>query len=99
MILAEDLAMNDVTFSKDINVLKENICWVVFRFPDSSVKFLRTTLREDVLDGVEPEDNSLYDLDRQRWFNLNRVAGSQIEIYTSIPELSEVDLFANKFIV
>lgn len=86
-------------FSRDINLLKDNVCWVIFRFPDSSLKMLRTTLNLDLLEGIDPENNSLYDLDRQRWFNLKRVEGSQIEIYLEPPELKGVDLFANKFIV
>lgn len=91
--------MAEEQFSQDINILREKVCWVIFRFPDDSLKFLRTTLREDILEGLEAEEDSLYDLDRQRWFNLNRVAGSRLEIYTTMPNLREVDLFANKFIV
>jgi len=94
------MANNEVGFSRDINLLRENICFVDFRFPDGTVKRLRTTLNRAMLEGIEPVENCLFDLDRQKWFSLARVEDSQIEIYSeNPPELKGADLFANKFIV
>ena len=53
--------MRDLEFSRDISLLKENLCWVIFRFPDDSLKMIKTTLREDLLEGLDVEENSLYD--------------------------------------
>lgn len=86
-------------FTRDLQVLREHVCWVVFRFQDGSVKALQTTLREDLLEGLPSKENCLYDLEKQKWFNLNRVKGSQIEIYLTVPELTEVDWFANKYLI
>jgi hypothetical protein len=90
--------MNNLEFSRDINLLKENLCWVIFRFPDNSVKMIKTTLREDLLEGLEVEKDSLYDFLTYSWLNLSKLGGSKIEIYLKEPILREVDLFANKFI-
>ena len=30
--------MSDLEFSCDVNLLKTNLCWVIFRFPDNSLK-------------------------------------------------------------
>lgn len=85
-------------FSRDIKLLNEGVCWVVFRFSDQSLKMICTTLRVDLLEEIKPKENALYDFDTLQWFSLFRVKGSQIEIYKSRPQLKEVDLFANKFI-
>ncbi len=90
--------MRDLEFSRDISLLKENLCWVIFRFPDDSLKMIKTTLREDLLEGLDVEENSLYDFLTYSWLNLSKVNGSKIEIYLKEPILREVDLFANKFI-
>ena len=86
--------MSDLEFSCDVNLLKTNLCWVIFRFPDNSLKMIKTTLRDDLLEGL----HSLYDFITYSWLNLSRVSGSRIEIYLAEPVLREVDLFANKFI-
>lgn len=90
--------MKDLDFSRDVNLLKTNLCWVIFRFHDNSLKMIKTTLCKDFLEGLKIEPDSLYDFLTYSWLKLSKMDGSEIEIYLKEPELKEVDLFANKFI-
>ncbi len=82
----------------DFHLLETDLCWIIFRFADNSLKMIHSTLRSDFLDGLEIKENSLYDFETKSWFCLDRVRGSKIEVFLEKPQLREVDLFANQFI-
>jgi hypothetical protein len=88
----------------EINDLYKEVGWVVFRFSDASVQFLRTTLNPEILKSIPgnsgPRDNELYDLDKFKWVPLPQNQESLVEISVSAekPTLSGVDLFVNRFI-
>jgi hypothetical protein len=79
-------------------VLLSGIYWVVFRFSDDSKKIIRTSLDPTVV-GDKIKRGFLFDLMTQNFFSLERVSGASIEIYDELPDLMEVDWFANRYIV
>lgn len=82
----------------NINILKEKMCWVIFRFPDDSIIFIQSTLNPDLLNGKIVKENSLYDFYRDCSFPLDLVKDTELEIFHEKPNIREVDLFANKYI-
>ena len=87
-----------MTYSTDISLLLNGVYWVIFRFEDGSVKLIRTSLNVEYIDNnVKP--GHLFDSLSNRYINLDRLSSSSIEIYSDRPDLSEVDEFANKYII
>ena len=74
--------------------------WVTFNYPDGSVRVIRTTLNNNVLKHAPAKENedSLFDLDKMKWIPIPKVEGVSLEVYENKPSLSEVDLFASRFI-
>jgi hypothetical protein len=81
-----------------IENLKQELCWVVFRFGDGSLKYLQTTLNQQLLAGIGVRQDALFDFELREWVELRRLTGARLEIYDVKPELREVDIFASKFI-
>lgn len=81
-----------------MSALKEQKCWVVFRYKDNSIIYLYTTLNEELLSGIPKVPDSFYDFNKNSWISMNTVQGAVVEIYTEKPQLEEVDVFANTFI-
>lgn len=80
--------------------LKNRVGWVVFTYPDQSVRVIKTTtdwvLLESVMKTRKP--NSLYDLDKQRWVPLPRISDFTTHVFETPPQLGGQMSFVNKFI-
>ncbi|MNI75474.1 hypothetical protein D3C73_1316280 [compost metagenome] len=84
--------------SKEVDILKQGIGYITFRYTDSSRKVIRTTLNETILEklGLDTTNNTLYDLETLKAFPIPEDV--TLSISASYPELGEVDKFANRFI-
>lgn len=83
-----------------LDILKNGVGWVTMRYPDGSVRVIKTTMREDILEkyGAELKNDRCYDLVRGEYVLFSDTV-SNIEVSSDIPVFDdEVINFANRFI-
>lgn len=80
--------------------LRTQIAWVTFRYPDESMRVIRTTLNPEILKSVldKKGDAQLYDLDKGRWVKMPSNSNVAMEITEERPELKGWMEFVNRFV-
>lgn len=87
--------MNDI-----IKRLLQGIYWITIKFPDNSVRVLRTTLNNNIMAdfGVKSKVGYFYDLDRGEYVRFREDA-TDVSLSEEKPLFEEeVITFANRFI-
>lgn len=78
------------------DILIDGIGYVKITYSDNTVRVLRTTLNQPILNsyGVRDLEENLFDLDRER---LIPISGT-IEVFKDKPEVSEFDSYISRFL-
>lgn len=81
-----------------LDILKEGFGYVCYTYTDGSKRVFRTTLNTKLLleVGAFPKETELYDFDKKKMVPLE--TGVKVSIHKEIPDLEEVDSFANLYI-